>query len=186
MPYLVPDTEIAGTGVWNPYGTGASNVERINTAPTSDTSNGIKADTNVTPLGTIAYGLTNPSISVNTSADVKIGVIAGAEDPLGLGTFTCDLILKQGGISGTTIATLTFVRDIDSSAAFSGSEATLTVGEKAAVSNWTDLCLVLGTPNAGIAQGNLYISEIWLEYTEGAGPGSNTRKRSHLMLMGCG
>jgi hypothetical protein len=185
MPYLVPDSEIAGTGAWGPYGSGASNVERINTAPTSDTSNGIRAATASTPLGTIAYGLGNPSPSVDTSAAVKIGVIAGAEDPLGLGNFTCDLVLKQGGISGTTIATLSFNRNINVTATFSSSELTLSGAEKSAVSDWNDLCLVLGTPNPGIAQGDLLISEIWLEYSAGSVSG-RTRKRSHLMLMGLG
>ncbi len=185
MSYLVPDTEIAGTGTWTSFGSGANNVARLNTAPTSDTSNGILTSTSTT-LGTIAYGLTNPSIDVDTSADVKIGIIAAAEDPLGLGTFSCDLILKEGGIAGTTIATLSFSRDIDNPGVFSGSEATLSAGEKAAVSDWTDLCLVIGTPDAGLATGQFSVSEIWLEYTEGAGPGTSTRKRSHLMLMGVG
>jgi len=183
MPYLVPDTEIAGTGTWTSFGSGANNVVRLNTAPTSDTSNGILTSTSTT-LGTIAYGLTNPSISVDTSADVKIGIIAAAEDPLGLGTFSCDLILKEGGIAGTTIATHAFVRDIDNPGVFSGDTTTLSAGEKAAVSDWTDLCLVIGTPDAGLATGQFSVSEVWLEYTEGSGGGSSRRR--NLPLMGVG
>jgi len=121
---------------------------------------------------------------VDTSADVKIGIIAAAEDPLGLGTFSCDPILKEGGIAGTTIATHAFVRDIDNPGVFSGDTTTLSAGEKAAVSDWTDLCLVIGTPDAGLAIGAFYVSEVWLEYTEGSGGGSSRRR--NLPLMGVG
>lgn len=185
MSYLVPDTEIAGTGTWTVYGSGSSSVDRINTYPAPDTTNGILTSTSTT-LGTIAFGLTNPSISVDTSADVKIGLTAGAEDPLGIGAFTGTLTLKQGGIAGTEIAVHSFSRNIDPSPSYVEDTTTLSAGEKAAVSDWTDLCLVLSAPDPGLASGQFNLAEIWLEYTEGAGPGTSTRKRSHLMLMGLG
>ena len=186
MSYLVPITELSAGG-FLPHGSGSSNVDRINTAPTSDTSNGIVNSMFVSEAP-CAYQLSIPSVGIKAALDVKIGIIAAAGHTEDSGTYDFTLYLKSGGASGTVIASVATSRGILATPVFSGTEYTLVDAEPGnAAAAATDLCLVVDDLDAGFSVGGgLYISELWLEYTESSGGGAITSRRRMLPLMGVG
>jgi len=184
MAYLVPASELASGG-FVAFGSGASNVARINTAPSSDTSNGMVADT----LGSedpCAYQLTVPT-AIDTAQPVKIGIIAAGDYTEDSGTYAFDVVLKYGGATGTVIATHSTSRPILGTGVFTSSEETLDAGQRStAAAQSTDLCLVIDNLDSGLSVGgSLFVSEIWLEYTESGASGVTSRRRM-LPLMGVG
>jgi hypothetical protein len=182
--YLVPATEL-DAGSFTAYGSGASDVARINTAPTSDTGNGITTDV-FSSGDPAAYQLTTPAVGIDAGQPVKIGLIVTASHASELGDYNFDLVLKYGGATGTVIATLSDSRPITNTPVYTSSELTLSGGEATtAAAQASDLCLVIDGLDAGLSVGgNLFVSEIWLEYTESGGGGSSRRR--NLPLMGVG
>jgi len=184
MPgYLVPASEL-DAGSFTSYGSGASNVARINTAPASDTSNGV--ETNLFAGGDpCAYQLTAPVAGIDAGLSVKIGLIVTASHASELGTYSFDLVLKHGGASGTVIATLSDSRPITNSPVYTSSELTLSGAEAAvAAANASDLCLVMDGLDGGLSLGgSLFVAEMWVEYTES---GSGALGSDDFLLLGVG
>lgn len=184
MAYLVPASELAAGG-FTAFGSGASNVARINTAPTSDTSNGVWADT-MSSEDPCYYQLTVPT-AIDTAQPVVIGVIAAGDYTEDSGTYAFNVKLKYGGAAGRLVATHATSRPILTTGVFTSSTTTLSGAEAiVAADNSGDLCLGVDDLDSGMSVGGgLYISEIWLEYTE-AGAGGITSRRRMLPLMGVG
>ncbi|MFA7347308.1 MAG: hypothetical protein WCZ86_06075 [Desulfurivibrionaceae bacterium] len=184
VSYLVPASELDAGG-FIAFGSGASNVARINTAPTSDTSNGVWADT-MSSEDPCYYQLTVPT-AIDSAQPVSIGVIACGDYTEDSGTYAFNLKLKYGGAAGTLIATHSTSRPILGTGVFTSSSLTLSGAEAiVAAANASDLCLGIDDLDSGMSVGGgLYISEIWLEYTESGGD-TGTRRRTHLPVVGAG
>ncbi len=180
MALLVPSADLAGPGSFGVYGSGSARYDRLNGGASSDDANGVSwpVTGGATPL---EFSLSDPAVGIDTGQPVTLKLRATATDSPAVGTCWVQLKLYQGG---------SLLAEVDAGCpvATSGGYTEYTASVPSGITDGAALTCTLtpegyrsGTPLAGSVM--LFVSEISLEYTEGAGSANDG---GDLLLLGVG
>lgn len=187
MPFLVPTSDTANSLIAT-YGSGSSFADRMDNYPSSDDATGAVHDWLLSGTAGLTMRLGVPAGVVDTAAAVQLICRAGGfvrDANSGTITVGLTLTLYEGdpALGGVVRAAVAFSRG--QVEVYSDTILALTVGEKAAISDWSNLYVQFGgATKSGTGDMLLRMSEVALDYAVTSGGG--TRKRSHLTTVGSG